>query len=123
MTNAVNHRLGSRRRETAAEELAKARGEGLSNVGKEFALFKSLSIGEPRLTLYMSSSKQKSGKLQEQWWAPTRLVELNDAMKREGFSSKLRAKALLILAAGDELPARFFGAIARYTEETLLRQG
>lgn len=123
MNNHVNYRLSSRRRETVAEEIYKARDEGLENTGKEAEFFRALEIGEWRLTSYMTSTKGKAGKLREQWWAPTRLVRFNDAMKREGFSSKLRAKAIRAMAAGQELPERFYGAMARYTEELLLRQG
>ena len=111
------------RRARATEAHDKARADGLLNVGKEHAFYKSIGIGEERLTSFLPGKKGgESGKLRAQWWAPANVVRFDRILMKMGFSSKLRAKALRCLAAGEAVPARFEDALARYTEEVFSRR-
>ncbi len=111
------------RRERANDAAEKAKAEGLLNVGKEHEFYKTLGIGEARHTSFIAGQKgTTTGKIREQWWAPARLVRFNRVLVKEGFSSKLRAKALRCMADGKELPERYHEALARYTEEVFSRR-
>lgn len=107
----------------AKEAQTDALGSGLLNSGKEHTLFRSLGIGEARATSFLPGrGSEAKTKLREQWWAPAYLVELNAYMKKLGFSSKLRGRALVYVVEGRDLPDRLADAVAGYTESKLLRQ-
>jgi len=96
------------------------------NTGKQHSFFKSIGVGEARATLNMfrtKSGKTPKGpaKTQEQWWAPARLVLLNNYLLKLGLSSKMRSKAIRCLLEGKELPDRLCDAVTGYTESLLSR--
>ncbi len=116
---ARRERLSARARELTGN----AMNEGLLAAGKEAWLFKMLGVGGERLTQIATKrgGRQERKKLQTEWWAPARLVRMNNALKNYGVSSKLRLRTVKALIEGRALPAAIDDALARYTEELLTR--
>lgn len=107
-----------------------AKNEGLLSAGKEAWLFKIIGVGGERFTHVATKrrsenqpgNRQERKKLQAQWWAPAGLVNLNNALKVRGVSSKIRLRAIRAYVEGKPMPAGIEDAMASYTEELLLRK-
>lgn len=113
-----NWKLHQRRKEETIELAKKLRAEGLEDCKKETPFFKSLNIGAAHPTGYMSGGKSSS-KVQDQWWAPAELVQLNVIMRTHNVSSKIRARNIRGRVEGKELSATAQLAVAIYTERIL----
>jgi hypothetical protein len=117
---ASHSREFQRRREQEVEQTVQAaRAEGLADCKKETAFFKTLGIGEARTTSYMKVGGSVKSKVQEQWWAPAPLVELNVIMRKQGLGSKVRARCIKLYQEGKDLPPNAQRAIAIHTERIL----
>lgn len=118
----ATEKITSTREKAAYANSAQAYADGLLRCKGHSNLFRSLGIGEERVTNFAKARLNKaSAKLTKQWWAPAHLVRFNLSMVAQNLSHKVRSRAVRCMAEGKPVPDRALDALADYTEKAIER--